>query len=113
MSIHHENEWIQATVVNKHHTPRSYIVQTPNGKLYQRNQRHIHMRVSQAKNKETDATEIAQSHKATLPTPTGIQSRPCKPGATTDHSPPAEIRTQSGRMVRQPKYLKYLKDNEF
>ena len=26
VSMHHENEWIQATVVNKHHTPRSYIV---------------------------------------------------------------------------------------
>ena len=32
MYMHHENEWIQATAVNKHHTPRSHIVQTPNGK---------------------------------------------------------------------------------
>ena len=28
--MYHKNEWIQATVVNMHHTPRSYIVQTPN-----------------------------------------------------------------------------------
>ena len=32
MYMHHENEWIQATVVNKRHTPRSHIVQTSNGK---------------------------------------------------------------------------------
>ena len=60
--MHHENEWIQATVVNKHHTPRSYIVRKPNGKFYRRNRRHIRMRVSQAKNKETDATRKQASH---------------------------------------------------
>ena len=109
VSMHHENEWIQATVVNKHHTPRSYIVQTPNGKFYRRNRRHFRMGVSQAKNKETDATQIAQPQKATLPTPTGVQSRPCRPGATTDHGPPAEIRTRSGRVVKQPKYLRNYK----
>ena len=37
--------------------------------------------------------------KAILPTPTGIQSRPFTPGATTDHGPPAESRTRSGRVV--------------
>ena len=70
--MHHENEWIHATVVNKHHTPRSYIVQTPIGKFYRRNRRHLRIRVSQATNKGTDATQIAQPQKATLPTPTGI-----------------------------------------
>jgi len=60
VSMDHENEWIQATVVNKYHTPRSYVVQTPNGKFYRRNRRLLCMRVSQAKNKETDATQIAQ-----------------------------------------------------
>ena len=106
VSMHHENEWIQATVVNRHHKPRSYIVQTPNGKFYRRNRRHLRMRVSQATNKGTDATQIAQPQKATLPTPTSIRSRPCKPGASTDHGLPAEIRTRSGRVVKQPKYLK-------
>ena len=104
VSMHHENEWIQATIVKRHHKPRSYIVQTPNGKFYRRNRRHLRMRVSQAKG--TDATQIAQPQKATLPTPTSIQSRPCRPGASTDHGLPAEIRTRSGRVVKQPKYLK-------
>ena len=104
--MHHENEWIQATVVNKHHTPMSYIVQTPYAKFYRRNRRYLRVKVSQAKNKETDTTQIAQPQKATLPTPPGIQSRPCRAGATTDHGPPAEIRTRSGRVVKQPKYLK-------
>ena len=103
--MHHENEWIQATVVNRHHKPRSYIVQTPNGKFYRRNRRHLRMRVSQATNKGT-ATQIAQPQKATLPTPTSIQHRPCRPGASTDHGLPAEICTRLGRVVKQPKYLK-------
>ena len=64
------------------------------------------MRVSQAKNKGTYATQIIQPQKATLTTPTGIQSRSCRPGETTDHGPPAEIRTRSGRVVKQPKYLR-------
>ncbi|PFX23508.1 hypothetical protein AWC38_SpisGene11947 [Stylophora pistillata] len=34
VSMQLENEWIEATAVNKPHTPRSYIVQTPNGKFY-------------------------------------------------------------------------------
>ena len=104
--MHHENEGIQAAVVNKHHTPRSYIVRTPNCKFYRRNRRHLRMRVSQATNKGTDAKQIAQPQKATLLTPTGIQSRPCRPEASTDHGPPAEIRTRSGRVVKEPKYLK-------
>ena len=74
VSMHHENEWIQATVVNRHHKPRSYIVQTPNGKFYRRNRRHLRMRVSQATNKGT-ATQIAQPQKATLPTPTRSKYR--------------------------------------
>ena len=91
----------------KHHTARSYIVQTPNGKVYRRNRRHLPTRVSQVENKETDAAQIAQPEKATLLTPTtGIQSKPCGPGATTDHGPPAEIRTRSGRVVKIPKHLK-------
>ena len=57
VSMHHENEWIQATVVNKHHTPWSYIVQTLNGKFYQRNRRHLRKGASQAKNKETDYSD--------------------------------------------------------
>ena len=55
---------------------------------------------------KTDVTQTAQPHKTTLTTPGGIQSRPCRPGATTDHGPPAEIRTRSGRVVKQPKCLK-------
>lgn len=34
--------------------------------------------------KETDGTKTAQSQKATLTTQTGIQSKPCTSGATTD-----------------------------
>ena len=70
--MHHANEWIQATLVNKHHTPRSYIVYTPNGKFYRSNRRHLRTGASQAKNKETDRTKIVQPQKFTLITPNGM-----------------------------------------
>ena len=53
--------------------------------------RHLRMRSSQAKNKETVATQITQTQKSTLPSPTGMQSR--QTGANTEQGPLAEIRT--------------------
>ena len=36
-----QNKWEQATVKEKLNTPRSYLVTTPNGSVYQRNRSHI------------------------------------------------------------------------
>ena len=48
---------VQATVVEKHHTPRPYIVQKPEGQKYRRSRRHLNKsRVSQALNKGTVKT---------------------------------------------------------
>lgn len=55
------------------------------------------------------AKELHKQRTKRLTTLTGIQSKLRTPGATIDQGPPAEIRTQSGRAVKQPKYLK---DNE-
>ena len=41
VSLKHDKKWIQAKVVEKHHTPGSYIVQTPGGQKYRRNCRHL------------------------------------------------------------------------
>ena len=40
VTLQHGNKWVPATVISKHHTPRSYIVQTPEGQKYWRNRRH-------------------------------------------------------------------------
>ena len=37
--MRHENKWKHGTV--EHETPRSYVVQTPDGWKYRRNQKHI------------------------------------------------------------------------
>ena len=37
VSLKHDKKWIQATVVEKHHMPRSHIVQAPEGQKYRRN----------------------------------------------------------------------------
>ena len=34
-------EWKPATVVQHHHTPRSYVVQAENGRKYRRNRQHL------------------------------------------------------------------------
>ena len=41
VTLQHGNKWVPATVIGKHHTPRSYIVQTPEGQKYPRNCRHL------------------------------------------------------------------------
>lgn len=65
----------------------------------------VHTRVDK-QGTESDATQTAQPQKATLTTPAGIQSSPCRPGATTVHGTPPEIRSRSGRVVKQPKCVK-------
>jgi len=37
VTLQHGNKWVPATVIKKHHTPRSYIVQTPEGQKYRIN----------------------------------------------------------------------------
>ncbi|VDI20639.1 Hypothetical predicted protein [Mytilus galloprovincialis] len=40
--VHNGNKWSKhATVKRKHHTPRSYVVETADGRLYQRNRKHL------------------------------------------------------------------------
>ena len=62
VTIEHDKKWIQATVVDKHHTPWSYIVQTHEGQRYRRNRRHLNKsRASEVLSKETVATKDFES----------------------------------------------------
>ena len=54
MTLEENTKGVQATVVNKHHTPRPYVVQTPEGQKYRRNRRHLNTsQVSQSLNKKS------------------------------------------------------------
>ena len=90
----HDNKWIQATVIEKHHTPRSYIVQTPEGQKYRRNRRHLNKsRVSQTLNNEPVKT--SQDSQASSPTSniTNLHGRFCDTKTQSEHSLNPAIRT--------------------
>ena len=41
VALQHGSKWVPATVISKHHPPKSSIVQTPEVQKYQRNHRHL------------------------------------------------------------------------
>ena len=99
VTLQHGNKWVPATVISKHHTPRSYIVQTPEGQKYRRNRRHLNKcRVSQ----DILTASAHDQPKASPNTPTAKVST--VPVPTTEAPPP--VCTRSGRLVKVPAYLK-------
>ena len=101
----HGTKRVQATAISKHHTPRSYIVQTPEGQKYWRNRKHLN------KYRASQDIPTASAHdqpKASSNTHTPKVSE--VPVPTTEAPPPQvqkpPMRTRSGRLVKQPTYLK-------
>ena len=91
----------------KHHTPRSYIVQAPGGQKYRRNCRHLNKnRVSQALNKGT--VETSQNGQASSPAcnQTNLNGSFHETETLSEHALKPAMRTRSGRLVKQPTYLK-------
>ena len=41
VAVLHDKKWIPGTVIEKHQTPRSFVVETPSGNKLRRNRRHI------------------------------------------------------------------------
>ena len=41
VAVLHDKKWVPGTIVEKHQTPRSYVVETPSGTKLRRNRRHI------------------------------------------------------------------------
>lgn len=67
VTLKQDKKWVQATVVNKHHTPRSYVIQTPQGQKYRTNRRHLNTsQVSRSLNKESK--ENSRAGQASSPT---------------------------------------------
>ena len=105
VTLQHGNKWVPATVISKHHTPRSYIVQTPEDRKYRRNRRHLNRcRTSQ----NIPAASAYDQPKASSNTHTSKVS--AVPVPTTESTPPQvqkpPLRTRSGQLVKEPAYLK-------
>ena len=95
VTLPHGNKWLRATV----------IVETPEGRRYRRNRRHLNKcRASQ----DIPAASAYDQPKASSNTHTSKVS--AVPVPTAEAPPPQvqkpQVRTRSGRLVREPAYLK-------
>ncbi|KAK3108757.1 hypothetical protein FSP39_014959 [Pinctada imbricata] len=121
--MRHNNQWIPATVVEQHHTPRSYVLQTPDGRKYRRNRQHI--KPTSAKIRipaESEEVNIPLSNsncdtESRLSANNSPQKEisnkqkdaiPLKVALPPEKPPEIHI-TRSGRQVKQPsKYADYI-----
>jgi len=116
VKMKHGKEWISAKVTDKHHSPRSYVVQTHDGRKYRRNRRQLNRyRTDTAVPKNSDnyqpiGTECNHPIPATLPpeetvTMTTQQTEKQVKSEVVTSTSPVTV-TRSGRIVKKPSYLK-------
>ncbi|CAG2204333.1 unnamed protein product [Mytilus edulis] len=98
--VHDGNKWSKhATVKRKHHTPRSYVVETADWRLYRRNRKHL--RPTKC-NKDQHTQNIVpivnhnhQVHKEVINTPSADETSACVTQSVV-------TKTRSGRNVQIP-----------
>ena len=100
--------WLPAKVVQRHQSPRSYVVEcTGNGRKYRRNRRQLR------KSTDADITSSQRSGDTDFPEPTGVgDTTPEVNTKTPDPVPSASMpnprppyQTRCGRVVRPPARL--------
>ena len=99
--------WTPATVAEKCHEPRSYIVRTPNGSILRRNRRHIRDLEPVKKRVTFDIDPQTPSQSSPQP-PVTTPPRVNTPTPPPLHQPTVhhpEYKTRSGRLVRKPEKL--------
>lgn len=98
--------WEPAVVMHKRDEPRSYTVQTPAGKTFRRNRRHLR-KIHPSLCKDTDPDEHSE---VILPqTPRSADPSPPDPPMSADNS--SVRHTRSGRAVRNPaRYRDFVMD---
>ena len=126
--MQHGKQWKAATVLYKHSSPRSYVVQAPDGTKYRRNRRHLHVTRAPATISSEDTAALdkrlavqpmdstsslvtntsANNHKVSQ-TRTTEESRndlaaPLEPPVMTQ-SEAEVVKTRSGRTVKTPSHL--------
>lgn len=117
--MRHNNEWIPATVQQKHSEPRSYVLQNSEGKKYRRNRRHIRptrANIPVKHKSEIDSSETTVSIPESVSTPKSqsipkfnqdpIQHIPSTPSVPNSSDvDKSVITTKSGRVVVPPHKL--------
>ncbi|KAJ3609972.1 hypothetical protein NHX12_022066 [Muraenolepis orangiensis] len=89
--------WEPAVVMHERDKPRSYVVQTPSGKTFRRNRRHLR-KIHPSLCVDTDPDEHSEVMFPQTPRPVGSPAR--APPVSPD-DPPAP-HTRGGRVVSQP-----------
>ena len=91
-----DDKWVAATVISKHRTPRSYVVETDGGASCRRSRRHL--RESQSVSKSTETNE-----ELSVPEISGSQS-PLDSGPSTNSEDTSNevVRTRYGRTSVPP-----------
>ena len=91
-----KTDWKPATVTSRHETPRSYIVQTPDGAEYRRNRRHI---LKTKPSEENNSTNTDTSASTDQTVENEIQTQP-------DIEQPQLKVSRYGRVIKpNPKYM--------
>ncbi|CAC5395338.1 unnamed protein product [Mytilus coruscus] len=111
-----DGKWKAGKIIQKHHTPRSYVVQTSDGRRYRRNRRHI--RPTAYNDNTVEKEHFKNNHNTTVRKTSTV----CNTSHTLDRSetvaseeneniePSKSPVTRSGRTVKVPTKLNdYLK----
>lgn len=100
--------WEPATVIGKHDTPRSYLIQTEDGVEYRRNRRHLmktnEKPVEPTMDMSTTSGESPTTEVSTDPTPSLSGTPPASQGGSDTNIPAPRV-SRYGRVIRpNPKY---------
>ena len=103
--------WITATVREQCHEPRSYLVETPNGRVLRRNRQHLADIEPRRIHHDEEVTKTPDPHtreEMTLdPTPDIGGSPAPTPAPTPAPIPIHQQTTRSGRVIKKPEKLTY------
>ena len=95
--MRHDNkeQWRHVTIKKQHETPRSYVVETPEGKVYRRNRKHLRHTASKPINRELYDFEIQPQNEST-----NVVSK--TPPQQQTPATETMVKTRSGRIVKPP-----------
>ncbi|XP_011670764.1 uncharacterized protein K02A2.6-like [Strongylocentrotus purpuratus] len=103
--------WITATVREQCHEPRSYLVETPNGRVLRRNRQHLADIEPRRIHHDEEVTKTPDPHtreEMTLdPTPDIRGSPAPTPAPNPVPIPNHQQTTRSGRVIKKPEKLTY------
>ena len=113
MRVLKENKWKPAIVEAKTNHPRSYIVQTDDGKELRRNRVHIHSNdkrdpiyLSDDDNSDDGIETMQKQHTQNNVENKEVYNETDGNSVDKDETNKNSVKTRSGRIVKRPSYLK-------